>query len=179
MGYQVVTEPTESTEYGSYAADYWVTTIPPGVYPVFAKEYSLHEGKNMYMNHLKDFNGISIWREGEYTGGNFFKANEDKGERRVVWSNPYAHALAGGILKNENRHTHLLKPFEAQKIDFMYDGKLCSTHHIVDRSLPEYAKENPMKIKAKSSSIDKLIKNAESRKSVQNEKSPSFSEREL
>lgn len=156
IGYEIIESPRDITQYGSYAADFWTTRVPAGIYPVFAREYTYNEAKELYTNQIKDFNGLFAWKEGLIVSSNFEK---DIGKTNVVLETPYAHSIAHIVLENPARDIHLLPPFCAQKVYFTYDNEIHHTYQIIDSSLPEYLETNPIKLENKPS-FDTLLKNA-------------------
>lgn len=164
IGYEIVESPSDITQYGSYAADFWTTRVSPGVYPIFAKAYSYNEAKESYTNQINDFNGLFVWKEGIIVSSNYI---ESVGKENIVFETPYAHSIAHIVSEYKNSNIHLLPPFCAQKIYFTYDGEIHHTYQITDRSLPELLQTNPIKLKSRQS-IDTLLKktNRPSRPSV-------------
>lgn len=157
LGYEVLETERDITQYGSYAADYWIIRVPPGIYPIFARAYTYNEAKELYTNQIKDFNGLYFWKEGIIISSNFEK---DIGKLSTVFENPYAHSIAHIIYNQKNSSIQLLPPFHAKKIFFHYNNELHHTYQIIDRSLPDYIKTNPMELENNHSSLDKLLHNA-------------------
>ena len=145
IGYEILQEPTEVLQYGAYAADYWYTMVPPGIYPIFATEYAYHADKEMYTNTIKSFNGLRIWKEGTITKSSDADYYTDESRSNVIWENPYAFTIGKIVFENPNSNIKLLPPFQAEKIYFSDDaGDLIYIFQIKDTSLPEFMYDNPM-----------------------------------
>lgn len=143
-GYQVASEEFEFYGGGENGTDVWTVSIPPGIYPVFAKKFVYDEVKDQYTNELVGYPGILCWYEGRVTHDPLRK--DDIGSARIVFSNPYGHELARAILHPSEwnlyheipQHIHLIYPFEARELPFEFNGHTITKHGIVDSSLPEY-----------------------------------------
>lgn len=163
-GYKEFAETTEVSEYGKgWAGQFATVQVPPGRYPVFAREFDRHEAKGCYMNSVKDYPGILTWVEGTCTGSS--DIYEHHPCPRVILESPYAHGVALGILSG-NSSIRLIAPFEAKEVPFVsvLRGEKLVTYDIVDTSLPEFLKENPVHLRngmtPEKPKLDSMIKAA-------------------
>lgn len=149
-----------------YAGDFAVTEIPSGLYPVFAREFQRHEAKDCFTNQLKDFYGLVTWAEGSCVRSSY--ENEDHPFSKTVVKAPYCHEVAKDILSGSRAmQIHLVGSFEAKPVCFQENGKSYVSYSIIDSSLPDLLKDNPMDlrpgIQRKANSLDRLIAGAAKR----------------
>lgn len=152
-GYQEFATEHVHSQYGhGWAGQFEDTVVPPGRYPVFATNYGFNENLNMYSNHLKDFQGINIFLAGKCVADSIDRDPGAYPYDNTVFVSPYCHAVAHSILDNQSS-IHLIQPFQAEPVYFQYQGEDHTTYQIVDQSLPQYMKQNPMKLRNLSSYI--------------------------
>lgn len=138
IGWFTLKEDKEYTRNYEFAAWYQVIKVPKGQYPVYANEFAYHERERRYLDKIKD-TAIFYPLHGEVVASDFSahfagnrvgnKVNEDVGEQSYVVCQPYAHALAKGILEGDV-DIELLPEFEAREIPYVYDGKEQKTYGI-------------------------------------------------
>ena len=154
-GYQeFATEHVHSQSGHGWAGQFEDTVVPPGRYPVFATNYGFNENLELYSNYLKDFQGINIFLAGKCTADSINRDPADYPYDNTVFVSPYCHAVSHAILEDHSS-IHLIPPFQAEPVYFQYQGEDHTTYRIVDTSLPQYMKQNPMKLRNLSSYIRK------------------------
>ena len=161
-GYREYKETTEVSEYGKgWAGQYAIVNVPPGRYPVFAREFDYHMVERSHMNRLKNYPGLMTWVEGECVSSS--DIYDKHPSPRVLVESPYCFAVAKDILSNESQ-IQLIPPFEARSVPFEYQGEQLVSYCIVDASLPELLKENPIRLRdggtKKKASLDSMIEAA-------------------
>ena len=171
-GYREVQESYAEKEYAisGYAGDFAETIIPPGVYPVFAREFARNERENCFTNQLKDFYGLVTWSQGDCISSSY--QNEEHPFPKTVVKAPYCHQVAKDLLSGENTfQIALIPPFVAQPVQFEDKGKQYVTYHIIDTDLPDLLKENPIHLRGvankRSNSLDSMIASASQRATQQ------------
>ena len=144
-GYQEFSDTKTIEEYGQgWAGQFCITEVPPGIYPLFANAFALHEAKGLYTNRLKDYPGIQTWLEGTCIRSS--NDHLDYPFPNVVCSSPYVFSVAKTVLEGKG-DIHLLYPFQAQEAPFQYDGEQRISYHIIDTRLPELLKDNPLRFR--------------------------------
>ena len=168
-GYQEYKAAKTEEERGiGWAGQFADIVVPPGIYPVFAREFQYHEAKHCYTNKLRSYPGLFTWVEGQCIAS----SSEQKKfpYPRTLTQSPYCHDVAHSILEGKG-DIHLIYPFKAIEVPFTgFDGKDYVTHKIIDCRLPELVQENPMKLRGfgpvegeKAKSLSEQISAAEKR----------------
>lgn len=133
IGNYVVSEDTRFTKTYECAAWYRIVLVPAGEYPVFGEV--LKDGSVKDTSVVCRLAGTVVSSDlSSYFCGNKFadKRDSDKGEPDSVSVQPYAHALAWNIIREEEQNIALLEQFQAKVVKFTdYTGKECETADIV------------------------------------------------
>lgn len=137
-----------------WAGQFERTIVPAGRYPVFVANYSYHEADGQFMNDVKDFSGLYIFLAGKCIADSTGRNPEEFPFDNTVWSSPYAHSVAHAIVNNASS-IELLPPFKAVTVPFEYAGEEHITYKIIDESLPNRMKQNPMFLRNQSSYIQR------------------------
>lgn len=145
-GYKEYKEARKEEERGiGWAGQFADIVVPPGIYPVFAREFQYHEAKHCYTNELRSYPGLFTWVEGQCIASSDGK--DEFPYPRTLIESPYCYSVAHSILNGEG-DIHLIYPFKAVEVQFKdLDGKDCVTHKIIDSRLPKLVQENPMKLR--------------------------------
>lgn len=146
-GYEEFDSEYQYEQFGiGWAGQFSTTVIPAGRYPVFAEKYQYHEADQQFMNKLSDFRGLSIFLAGKCIADSNESPSASYPYDNTVWNSPYCHAVGHSIIEGKSS-IHLLPPFKAEPVHGEYNGEKFITYRIVDTSLPDRMKQNPMDLR--------------------------------
>lgn len=136
-GYHVISKALSLYGGGTHTADLWVLSIPPGVYPIFAKLSSCEEA-NIQNSRKRHYDSILCWYDG--------RVMYEVGSTRVELSIPYGDILARDARFSNAQEQHgeflnrtfLVYPFEVRELSITYADETIITYGIIDSILQEY-----------------------------------------
>lgn len=116
VGWYVVSEPKEFSQYGEYAADYWSARVEPGDYPLYA-----------FRDCGQPWHSLGVEMPATVVSGSWWNKMQP-GSERSVYVSPRAYSVAAAIVNGEQTPIRLLEGVEARAVQFEYNGEQKTTH---------------------------------------------------